>query len=180
VLYYAKTYKQQQSIIMRILTRVDVFNAIQRAKSLTEEQASTFLSQFCQNNPAIGQTFLSGFPMVIAPQSEQLSQVFMDTCFDIIYVYAQVLGELPPNVVSPQWLQRNMKALENETKTKSQADIKNTAQIELLEYINLVIDEAADKSKTGQAIGSLTCNLLFLVTRLFDSIYDELIADTVH
>jgi hypothetical protein len=165
---------------MRILSRPAVFNAIQRAKSLTEEQANAFLSEFYQNNPAIGQTFLSGFPMVIEPQSEKMSHVFMDTCFDIIYVYAQVLGELPANVVSSQWLQHKMKALENEAKTKSQDDIRNNAQIELLEYIDLVIDDALDKSKAGQGVGSLTSNLLFLVTRLFDNIYDELVPSTVH
>ena len=165
---------------MRILSRTDVFNAIQRAKSLTEEQANEFLSKFYQNNPAIGQTFLSGFPMVIEPQSEQMSHVFMDVCFDIIYVYAQVLGELPANAVSPQWLQHKMKALENETKTQSPVDVKNNAQIELLEYIDLVIDDAVDKSKAGQGVSSLTTNLLFLVTRLFDSIYDELVPGTVH
>jgi hypothetical protein len=165
---------------MRILSRPRVFNAIQQAKSLTEEQGNAFLSQFYQNNPAIGQTFLSGFPMVIEAQNEQMSHIFMDTCFDIIYVYAQILGELPANAVSPQWLQHKMKTLENDTRTQSQADIKNNAQIELLEYIDLVIDDAADKSKAGQAVASLTSNLLFLVTRLFDSIYDELIADTVH
>ncbi len=165
---------------MRILSRTDVFNTIQRAKSFTEEQANAFLSEFYQNNPAIGQTFLSGFPMVIEAQSEQMSHVFMDTCFDIIYVYAQILGELPANAVSPQWLQHKMKSLENESKTQSPADVKNNAQIELLEYINLVIDDAAVTSKAGQGVGSLTCNLLFLVTRLFDSIYDELIPSTVH
>lgn len=165
---------------MRILSRTDVFNAIQRAKSLTEEQASTFLNDFYQDNPSIGQTFLSGFPMVIEAQSEQMSRVFMDTCFDIIYVYAQVLGELPANVVSPQWLQHRMKAIENESKTKSQDDIKNNTQMELLEYIDLVIDDAMAKSKAGQEVGILTSNLLFLVTRLFDNIYDELMPGTVH
>lgn len=165
---------------MRILSKAEVFNAIQRARSLSEEQASAFLSKFCQDQPAIGQTLLTGFPMVIAPQNEQMSHVFMDTCFDIIYVYAQVLGELPANVVSPQWLQHKMKTLENETKNKSQADTKNTAQIELLDYIDLVIDDALDKNKAEKAVGSLTCNLLFLVTRLFDSIYDSLVPGTVH
>lgn len=165
---------------MRILSKADVFNSIQRARSLTEEQANTFLNTFCQNNPAIGQTLLSGFPMVIEAQSKQMSHVFMDTCFDIIYVYAQVLGELPVNTVSPQWLQHKMKALENESKTKSPSDIKNNAQIELLEYIDLVMDESADTSKAGKAVVSITSNLLFLVTRLFDSIYDELIPNTVH
>lgn len=165
---------------MRILAKADVFNAIQKARSLTEEQASTFLNDFCQKNPAIGQTLLAGFPMVIAPQNEQMSHVFMDTCFDIIYIYAQILGELPANVVSPQWVQHKIKTLENDAKNQSQEDIKNNAQIELLEYIEVVIDDAAGNSKASKGVGSMTFNLLFLVTRLFDSIYDQLVPGTVH
>lgn len=171
---------------MRILSRAEVFTAIQQAKSLTEEQASTFLSQFCQQQPAIEQMVFAGFPLAIETQNRQMSHVFMDICFDIIYVYTQVLGELPQNVVTPQWLHHKMAELETELKSQTQVDangqidLKNNAQIELLEYIGLVIEDAAGKSKARQEAGGVTYNLSFLVTRLFDSIYDELIPDTVH
>lgn len=171
---------------MRILTRAEVFHAIQGAKNLTEDQASTFLNTFCQNHPSIGQTLLSGFPMVIEQQSEQLSHVFMDTCFDIIYVYAHILGDIPENAVTPQWLQHKMKQLENEARTRPQIELQINAQAELLEYIDLVIQDTIEQSNpiershVQKAAGILTRNLLFLVTRLFDSIYDELIPDTVH
>ncbi|MFI3190724.1 hypothetical protein BCS42_04015 [Crenothrix sp. D3] len=172
--------------MMRILSKADVFNSIERARSLTEEQASTFLSKFCQDQPAIGQMLLAGFPMAIESQSKQMCQVFMDTCFDIIYVYTRVLGELPANVVTSQWLHQKMTAMEGDIKAQTQVnengqvDLKNQAQIELLEYIGLVIHDTAGKSNAQQVAGGITYNLLFMVTRLLDSIYDELMPDTVH
>jgi hypothetical protein len=171
---------------MRILSRPEVFHAIQSARNLTEQQASTFLNKFCQEQPAIGQMLLSGFPMAIELQSKQMSHVFMDACFDIIYVYARVLGELPDNAVTPQWLYQKMQDMENEMKAQTQGarnkqtHLKNQTQTELLEYIGLVIDEANANNKTSTAAIDITYNMLLLVTRLFDSIYDELIPGTVH
>lgn len=170
---------------MRILSRAEVFNTIQRARSLTEAQASAFLDKFCQDQPALGQMLLAGFPMEIESQSKQMCQVFMDTCFDIIYVYTRVLGELPVKVVNSQWLHQQMADMENGMKAQTtdkngQVDLKNQAQTELLEYIRLVIDDATEESKVEQGICSATYNMLFMVTRLFDSIYDEWKPDTVH
>jgi len=171
---------------MKILSKADVFNAIQQARSLTEEQASTFLSKFCQDQPAIGQMLLAGFPMAIESQSKKMCQVFMDTCFDVIYVYTQVFGELPANVVSAQWLHQKMTSMEGDIKDQTQVndngqvDLKNQAQIELLEFIGLVIHETAGKSHAQQVAGGITYNILFMVTRLLDSIYEEFMPDTVH
>lgn len=171
---------------MRILSRAEVFNAIQYAKSLTENQASAILERFCQEQPAIQQMMFVGLPLAIESQNRQMSHVFMDLCFDIVCVYEQVLGELPANAVTPQWLHQKMASLEEEMKAQTQVDangqidLKNNAQIELLEYLGLVIEDAAGKSKARQDVGGVTYNLLFLVTRLLDSIYDELMPDTVH
>lgn len=164
---------------MRILSRAEVFNAIQSAKSLTEDQASVILERFCQEQPAIQQMLFAGLPLAIESQNKQMSHVFMDLCFDIICVYAQIVGELPENAVTPQWLHHKMASIEEEMKAQTQVDangqidLQNNAQIELLEYLGLVIEDAAGKSKARQEIGGVTYNLLFLVTRLFDSIYDE-------
>jgi hypothetical protein len=79
-----------------------------------------------------------------------------------------------------------MTAMEGDIKAQTQVnengqvDLKNQAQIELLEYIGLVIHDAAGKSNAQQVAGGITYNLLFMVTRLLDSIYDELMPDTVH
>jgi hypothetical protein len=171
---------------MRILSRAEVFNAIQQTKSITEDEARVILDRFCQEQPAIQQMLFVGFPTAIETQNKQMSHLFMDLCFDIICVYAQVLGELPRNVVTPQWLHHKMTSIEEEMKAQTQVDangqidLQGNAQIELLEYLGLVIEDAAGKSKARQEAGGITYNLLFLVTRLFDSIYDELMAETVH
>ncbi len=165
---------------MRILSRAEVFNAIQYAKTINEQQANAILTQFCQQQAAIEQMIFVGLPLAIESQNKQMAHLFMDLCFDIICVYAQVLGELPPNSVTPQWLHSKMAELETEIKQQTQVnaqgqiDLQNNAQIELLEYLGLVIEDTAGKSKARQEVAGITYNLLFLVTRLFDSIYDEL------
>ncbi len=164
---------------MRILSRAEVFHAIEYAKSITEEQAQVMLEQFCQQQPALQQMIFAGLPLAIESQNKQMAHLFMDLCFEIICVYAQVLGDLPPHVITPHDLHSKMSAIEAEVKqqtqvdAKGQIDLQGKAQIELLEYLGLVIEDAAGKSKARQEIGGITYNLLFLVTRLFDSIYDD-------
>jgi hypothetical protein len=164
---------------MRILSRAEVFNAIQSTKNITEEQARSLLNQFSREQPAIQQMIFVGLPLAIESQNKQMAHLFMDLCFDIICVYAQVLGELPPHSVTPQWLHSEMAAIEEEVKQQTQVnaqgqiDLQNNAQIELLEYLGLVIEDTAGKSKARQEVAGVTYNLLFLVTRLFDRIYDE-------
>jgi len=173
---------------MRILTRAEVFNAIQDAKSITEQQAQSILERFNQQQPAIQQMIFVGLPLAIESQNKQMAHLFMDLCFDIVFVYAQVLGELPPNCVTPHWLHSKMRQLEAQVKQQTQVnaqgqvDLQNNAQIELLEYLGLVIEDVAGKSKARQETGGITYNLLFLVTRLFDSIYEEIMptSATVH
>lgn len=171
---------------MRILSRAEVFNAIQYAKTLTEDQASAILERFCQEQPAIQQMLFVGLPLALESQNRQMSHLFMDLCFEIMCVYEQVLGELPKNAVTPQWLHEKMAGIEAEIKAQTevdangQIDLQNKAQIELLEYLGLAIEDFAGKSKRRQELGGITYNLLFLVTRMFDSIYDELMPTTVH
>jgi hypothetical protein len=43
-----------------------------------------------------------------------------------------------------------------------------------------VVEDAAGNSKNRQEVAGVTYNLAFLVTRLFDAIYDELMPATVH
>jgi hypothetical protein len=171
---------------MRILSRAEVFHAIQYSKTLTEEQANTILERFGKEQPAIQQMVFVGLPLAIESQNVQMSHLFMDLCFEIICVYEQVLGELPANAVTPQWLHGKMASLEEEVKAQTQVDangqidLKNKAQIELLEYLGLAIEDFAGTSKRRQELGGVTYNLLFLVTRLFDSIYDEMLPSTLH
>lgn len=165
---------------MRILSRSEVFNAIQYSKNLSENEAKTLLDRFCTQQPALQQMIFAGFPLAIESQNKQMAHLFMDLCFEIICVYNQVLGELPENVITPQSLHSKMSTIEDEIKGQTQVnadgqiDLQNNAQIELLEYLGLVIEDVAGKSKSRQEIGGITYNLLFLVTRLLDSIYADL------
>jgi hypothetical protein len=63
---------------MRILTRAEVFNAIQDAKSITEQQAQSILERFNQQQPAIQQMIFVGLPLAIESQNKQMAHLFMD------------------------------------------------------------------------------------------------------
>ena len=69
---------------MRILTRAEVFNAIQFSKTLTEAQASAILDRFGKEQPALQQMIFAGLPLAIESQNVQMSHLFMDLCFEII------------------------------------------------------------------------------------------------
>jgi hypothetical protein len=170
---------------MRILTRAEVFNALHYSKTLTEQEASVLLSRFSQQQPALEQMIFGGFSQAVASQSEPMSHVFMDICFDILCVYQRILGELPPKAVTPQWLHKTMSALEQDHKKQTQADARGQinlydAQIDLLEYIGLVIEEAAGSDRQQQEIGGTMYNLLFLVTRLLDQVYASVLEPRTH
>ncbi|MEY4768632.1 MAG: hypothetical protein RL637_1271 [Pseudomonadota bacterium] len=170
---------------MRILSRPEVFKALQFAKTLTESEAHAILQRFNQRQPALQQMIFVGFAQAIASQDEPLSHLFMDISFDIICVYQQVVGELPTKSVTPQWLHKTMAALEQDHKRQTQANANGQidlydAQIELLEYVGLVIEEAVGEDRQQQELGGVMYNLLFLVTRLLDKVYDHVESSQVH
>lgn len=171
---------------MRILSRSEVFNAIQQSKELTEQQATSFLTGFCQEQPAIQEMLFIGFPLAIKSQNQQMSHAFMDICFEIIFTYQTTLGKLRANVVNAEWLHQTIADIENQLKAQNpvnaqgQLDIQNNAQTELLEYIRMAVEQAAATNSCQQEIAAMTYNLLFLVTLVFDRLYTELAAGVIH
>ena len=163
---------------MRILSRAEVFNAVKHAKSLNEEQGKEILEYFNKHQAGMGQMIFISFPEAIASINTATSHLFMDLCFDIIVVYQEVLGEMPKNIATPHWLQKTMAGLEDEIKqqTAEGADpsvLENSSQTQLLEYLSLAVEEFAGKNKAKKEAAGIMYNLLFLVTRLIDSLYDE-------
>lgn len=163
---------------MRILSKPEVFNAIKYAKTLDESQGKAILEEFNQQQPGMGQMIFMGFPQAVSIVDKATSHLFMDLCFDIIVVYQQVLGDMPKNIANPQWLHKKMSALETEIKQQTEAHanpelLEANSQIQLLEYLSLAIEDFAGSNKSKQEAAGIMYNLLFLVTRLFDSVYAE-------
>ncbi|NOQ34733.1 MAG: hypothetical protein GQ569_02435 [Methylococcaceae bacterium] len=166
---------------MKFLSKPEVFKAIQLAKTLDETQGKKILADFGKQQVGMQQMLFGGFPQAIATLDQEMAHLFMDLGFEIICVYQSTLGDMPQNIATPKWMQEKMAELEAEIKkqTTASAATHDNTQIELLEYLTLAVDDFVGGRKDKQEAAMVVYNLLFLTTRLFDSIYDET-APTVH
>ena len=161
---------------MRVLSKPEVFTAVQYVKSIDENQGRRILENFAKQQAGMQQMLFGGFPQAIAILNQEMAHLFMDLCFDIICVYQRILGDMPKNIATPQWIHQKMTDLENEIKaqttSKSSVSEENT-QTELLEYLALSVEDFVAGNQNKQEAATAMYNLLFLVTRLFDSVYEE-------
>lgn len=119
-----------------------------------------------------------------------MANLFLDLCFDIVLVYHRILGNAPQEPEDTRWLESKMALLDAEFKSLSpespmasklsstlndrfvQRCIDSGTPVALLNYLDdQVLHYASFNSVRIPAI-SLTNNLLFVVVRLMDSIYE--------
>ncbi|MGR8934050.1 MAG: hypothetical protein ACU837_06615 [Gammaproteobacteria bacterium] len=172
---------------MRTLSKQEVFFALQYAKSLTESEGAGILNRFRQDQPALCEILFGGFPQAIVRQNQEIAHLFMDLCFDILCVYDRTQGELPKNIADRAWLCKAMENLQvellalqqfNDASERDAASLQDAVdeankQPFLLEYLDMAIQECIAGDSAKAEAGAAAANMLFMVTRLFDAIYDE-------
>ena len=163
---------------MRILAKPEVFYAVQFAKSLEEHEAAELLTCFQDQHPIFSEALFGGFPQLIAIQDQGMAHLFMDLCFEVLCVYNRCQGSLPLNIVDEDWLQHTFADMDDEIKSlgakPSSKSLPNavTAQVVLLEYLNLAVSDYVEEHPAGKPARVAVDNFLYMVTRLFDLIYD--------
>ena len=85
---------------MHELIERELYEALEYARSVDEEQGKHILIQFEIDQPMFSQTLFSIFPTIIDNQSNELkyqnlAQYFADLCFDVLCVYQQSFGKMP-------------------------------------------------------------------------------------
>lgn len=160
---------------MRILSKAEVFTAIQQIKLIDETEGRQILEQFTKQHTNLQQVLFTSFPQAITIIDQHLSYLFMDLCFDIICVYQRLVGDMPIHIANPKWIEQTLKQIELDVSQNPQIDSDSYegTQIELLEYLTLNVDEFIKENNSKPEAAMAIYNLLFLVTRLFDAIYDE-------
>jgi len=99
---------------MHELTERELYQALEYAKSIDEENGKRILSQFEADQPMLFQTIFGIFPTIIAEQNQDMAHLFMDLCFDVICVYQKAFGETPKFVDDPSWMERQAILLDTE------------------------------------------------------------------
>lgn len=175
---------------MHELTERELYQALEYAKSRDEESGKRILSQFEVDQPMLFQTIFGVFSSIIADRNQDMADLFMDLCFEVICVYQKAFGYTPKFIDDPAWMERQAVLLDtqfqslmqnqamDETIRKNLQDRfvrhnENQVQMGLVKFLNESIDEFASYNVSRVPAIEFTQAMIFVVVKLFNSLYDK-------
>jgi len=162
---------------MNELSDQELYAAIVYTRNINETDGQNILTNFHIEQPALAETIFNMFPAIVAEKNLDMSNFFMDQCFDAICIYEHVFGKAP--VQTEEWLISQMEALESEflnLKTPSQPGKKQAikiVQIKLLNVLKESIDDYASEHSTRVPYIELTQNLVTATLQLLESMHKK-------
>jgi hypothetical protein len=177
---------------MHELTNRELYQALEYAKSMDESAGRKIMEQFGLDQTALAQTIFGIFPAVIAEQNQDMANLFMDLCFDVICVYRKAFGSLPPQKdMDLDWLEKQAMLLDAELQSLMtdkdmdekireklqdrlrQRSLDETGQMGLVNFMNAAIDEFASENPVRVPAIKTTQTMIFVVIRLFNNLYSH-------
>jgi hypothetical protein len=177
---------------MHELTERELYQTLEYAKSLDENAGRRILEQFQLEQPSLAPIIFGIFPAVIAEQNQDMANLFMDLCFDVICVYQKAFGPLPPQKdMDLDWLEKQAMLLDAEMQSLMtdrhmdkqireklqdrlrQRSLDETGQKGLVNFINAAIDEFASEGPNRVPAIKTTQTMIFVVIRLFNDLYSH-------
>jgi len=99
---------------MRLLSKNEIENIIQRGRELSDEEVTSILDEFEKNQPKLYQGIYGSLSDSVAKENEDMSNLFVDLCFDIILVYKESFGAAPFDTKSNEWFTNKVDLLDTE------------------------------------------------------------------
>ena len=174
---------------MRALSKSEIVRITQEGKRLSEQEGTAILDEFEKNQPHLYQAIFGSLSDGIAEDSLDMAYLFLDLCFDIIFIYKKSFGNPSVKERDEQWLINKTRLLDAELKSLTKDIPMNTklrnrlsdrfversidagVQMELLQYLDEQVKNYASFKRSRQKGVQITNNLLFVVVRLMDDIY---------
>jgi hypothetical protein len=183
------------------LVERELYEALEYARSIDEENGKRILIQFEIDQPMFAQTLFNVFPSIIGDQSgdakyQYLAQHFADLCFDILCVYQKAFGKMPRTFEDdPTWMEQQAGLLDTELAPflaplleKKQLSEKASQKLKeeffkpkegeihqrgLVDFMNMAVDHFAQESgeEFHDSMLDLSKTMLFVVIRLFNNLY---------
>ena len=129
---------------------------------------------------------------MIAEQDQNMAELFMDLCFDVICVFQEAFGPLPSqNLMGMDWLEKSAALLDTELQSlmtnKPMDDkfrdklqnrymervINGNSQTGLIKFLNACIDDFASENSVRVGAVRITQTMIFVVIQLFGNLYDH-------
>jgi len=176
---------------MRLLSREEIDRMLVQGKMLPEKDCIAILDEFEDVQADIYQAIFGELSSAIEEDNKDMANLFLDLCFDIIWVYRKSFGKPPMTPKGDDWvpntltlLDAELKALLDDTpmhwKLKAHLQkrfirrcVETGIQTELLDILTEEVTKyAAFKKKRRRAIPSTYC-FLFVILRLMDELYSR-------
>ena len=176
---------------MKNLSEAELASIIQQGNELSENKVTAILDHFKKNQPEIYQAIYGIFSDAIAEVNLEMAHLFIDLCFDIIWMYRMAFGNPPVNAPGMDWLNNKLSLLDVEMKSINEEESMNGKfrkhlqnrfvnrsieagiQLELLKYLEEKLQNYASFQEDRQKVTLLTSNLIFVIVRLMSDLYSE-------
>jgi len=176
---------------MRDLSKTEVEKMLVRGRALSEDVITALLDEFQKEQPEIYEAIFGEFSDAIAEDSQDMSNLFVDICCDIIWIYREAFGKPPINPNAEQWICDSVTLLDAELKALSdefpmngvfrfklrerfeRRSIMSGVQMNLLNILHDEVEKYASfKRERQRAIGPTFC-FLFVIVRLMNELYNQ-------
>ena len=174
---------------MKALSKNEVIKLIQEGKQLSEKTGTAILDHFEKKQPQMYKAIFGEFSDEIAKENFDMANLFLDLCFDIIFVYKMAFGDASVNSKDKDWFDNKVALLDTELKSLNTEEVMNSkfrqrlsdrfversleagVQFEFLEYLNDQVKNYASFKPSRKKAIHVTNNLIFVIVRLMDDIY---------
>ena len=176
---------------MRPLSKKKINRMLAKGRTLSEQEITAILDEFQEKQPEIYQAIYGEPSDAIAEENPEMANIYLELCFDVIWIYRNAFGK-PPVVPDRKQLVLNaLSLLAWELKSLSDEVLMDEAfrtnlqkrfidrfiaageQIELLQYLDGEVRKYASFKRERSTVIDATNNLLFMVVRLMDDMYNK-------
>ncbi len=176
---------------MRPLLRKEIDRMIAQGRMLPEKDGTAILDEFEEQQPDIYQAIFGELSDAIAEDNQDMADLFLDVCFDIIWVYRSAFGKPPVAKQDDDWVPNALALLDAELKSllddtsmhgKLRANlqerfikrcIETGIQVELLKILTERVEKYGSLKRKRRSVIPLTNNFLFIIVRLMDELYSR-------
>jgi hypothetical protein len=176
---------------MGSLSKREIDRIVAWGQMLSDPEITTILDEFQEEQPEIYRAIYGELSDAIAEENPEMAKLFLELCFDIIWIYRKAFGKPPIAPVGEEWTLDSLTLLNSELQSLSddvpmdkafrsrlqqrfvQRSIESGLQTELLQYLDKETRKYASFKRKRRAAIEITNNFLFLVVRLMDDQYSR-------
>jgi len=176
---------------MRALSKKEIIRMLAKGRTLSEQEITAILDEFQEKQPEIYQASYGEPSDAIAEQNPEMASMYLEWCFDVIWIYRSAFGKPPIVPDREQLVLNSLSLLDLELKSLSDEVLMDDAfrtnlqkrfidrfvaagvQIDLLQYLDGEVRKYASFKRERSTVIDATNNLLFMVVRLMDDMYNK-------